>query len=95
MTGLKRTYDVMEEAVCVFFFLLIFLLMNLGVFGRYLFDVSFEWNIELCCYSFVWLTFLGAASGRSMPTSRSSSSTSPRSGGFLSPDAGPSTCSKN
>ena len=61
MTGLKRAYDVIEEAVCVFFFLLIFLLMNLGVFGRYFFDVSFEWNIELCCYSFVWLTFLGAA----------------------------------
>jgi TRAP-type C4-dicarboxylate transport system permease small subunit len=61
MTGLKRVYDVLEEAVCAFFFLLIFLLMNLGVFGRYFFNLSFEWNIELCSYSFVWLTFLGAA----------------------------------
>jgi TRAP-type C4-dicarboxylate transport system permease small subunit len=61
MTILKRAYDVFEEAVCVFFFLLIFFLMNLGVFGRYFFDISFEWNIELCSYSFAWLTFLGAA----------------------------------
>lgn len=58
---LKRAYDLIEELVCVFFFLLIFFLMNLGVFGRYFFDISFEWNIELCSYSFVWLTFLGAA----------------------------------
>jgi len=58
---LTRVYDALEEAVCVFFFLLIFFLMNLGVFGRYFFDVSYEWNIELCSYSFVWLTFLGAA----------------------------------
>lgn len=61
MTILKRAYDVTEEAVCISFFLLIFFLMNLGVFGRYFFDISFEWNIELCSYSFVWLTFLGAA----------------------------------
>jgi TRAP-type C4-dicarboxylate transport system permease small subunit len=61
MIGLKWAYDMLEEAVCVFFFLLIFFLMNLGVFGRYFFDLSFEWNIELCSYSFVWLTFLGAA----------------------------------
>jgi len=61
MTGLARAYAVIEEGVCVVFFLLIFFLMNLGVLGRYFFDVSFEWNVELCCYSFVWLTFLGAA----------------------------------
>ncbi len=61
MSILKRAYDVIEEVVCVVFFFLIFFLMNLGVFGRYFFDISFEWNIELCAYSFVWLTFLGAA----------------------------------
>jgi TRAP-type C4-dicarboxylate transport system permease small subunit len=61
MQHFKRAYDLCEEAVCVFLFLLIFFLMNLGVFGRYFFNLSFEWNIELCCYSFVWLTFLGAA----------------------------------
>jgi len=57
----QRVYDGLEEAVCVACFVLIFLLMNLGVFGRYFFNVSFEWNIELCSYTFVWLTFLGAA----------------------------------
>ena len=61
MRGFVRAYDAIEEGVCVFFFLLIFVLMNLGVFGRYFFDISFEWNMELCCYSFVWLTFLGSA----------------------------------
>ena len=45
----------------MFFFLLIFVLMSVGVFNRYLFNYSFPWNIELCRYSFVWLTFIGAA----------------------------------
>ena len=35
--------------------------MTVGVINRYVFSVTFSWNIELCRYSFVWLTFLGAA----------------------------------
>ena len=35
--------------------------MTIGVINRYVFNVTFPWNIELCRYSFVWLTFLGAA----------------------------------
>lgn len=35
--------------------------MTIGVINRYVFNVTFPWNIELCRYSFVWLTFVGAA----------------------------------
>ena len=42
--------------------------MTIGVINRYVFSVSFPWNIELCRYSFVWLTFLGAAYVRKMDT---------------------------
>ena len=35
--------------------------MTMGVFNRYLLGKTFAWNIELCRYSFVWLTFVGAA----------------------------------
>jgi TRAP-type C4-dicarboxylate transport system permease small subunit len=35
--------------------------MVVGVFLRYVFGISFAWNIELSRYSFVWLTFVGAA----------------------------------
>lgn len=58
---LRKIYDLFEEAISLFFFLLIFLLMSLSVVNRYLFDHAFPWNIELCRYSFVWLTFVGAA----------------------------------
>lgn len=57
----KKAYDRFEESISLFFFLLIFVLMTVGVFNRYLFKYSFPWNIELCRYSFVWLTFVGAA----------------------------------
>jgi TRAP-type C4-dicarboxylate transport system permease small subunit len=53
-------YEKMEEYVPVLFFLLIFTLMVVQVFTRYLIHFSMAWNIELCRYSFVWLTFLGA-----------------------------------
>lgn len=58
---LRRIYDRFEESISLFFFLLIFVLMSVGVINRYLFKYSFPWNIELCRYSFVWLTFVGAA----------------------------------
>jgi len=61
MKMLRRIYDRFEESISLFFFLLIFVLMSVGVINRYLFKYSFPWNIELCRYSFVWLTFVGAA----------------------------------
>ncbi len=54
-------YDKLEESISLVFFLLIFALMTMGVFNRYLLGKTFAWNIELCRYSFVWLTFVGAA----------------------------------
>jgi TRAP-type C4-dicarboxylate transport system permease small subunit len=57
----RRIYERLEESIPLAFFLLIFFLMTMGVFNRYLFNTSFSWNIELCRYSFVWLTFVGAA----------------------------------
>ena len=56
-----KIYDKLEESISLVFFLLIFALMTMGVFNRYLLGKTFAWNIELCRYSFVWLTFVGAA----------------------------------
>ncbi len=58
---LYKIYDKLEESISLVFFLLIFTLMTMGVFNRYLLGKTFAWNIELCRYSFVWLTFVGAA----------------------------------
>jgi len=54
-------YDIIEEYIAYVFFSVIFVLMVFGVVTRYLFHTSYSWNIELCRYSFVWLTFAGAA----------------------------------
>ena len=61
----KKIYNLFEEYFTCTFFLVIFLLMVVGVFLRYVFGLSFSWNIELARYSFVWLTFIGAAYVRS------------------------------
>lgn len=61
---LRKIYDLFEENFVCLLFLLIFLLMVVGVFLRYVFGISFAWNIELVRYSFVWLTFVGAAYAR-------------------------------
>lgn len=58
---MKKFYDLFEEVFACSFFIVIFLLMVGGVVLRYFFSVSFAWNIELSRYSFVWLTFIGAA----------------------------------
>ena len=58
---LKKFYENFEEIIVCAFFLLIFLLLVMGVILRYWFSISFAWNIELSRYSFVWLTFVGAA----------------------------------
>ena len=58
---LKKIYERFEEISVCTLFLLIFLLLVGGVILRYWFSISFAWNIELCRYSFVWLTFIGAA----------------------------------
>ncbi len=61
MRTIATWYDRLEEGLPMLFFLLIFGLMTVGVFLRYLFGFSFAWNVELVRYSFVWLTFAGAA----------------------------------
>ena len=57
----NRIYDIFEEFIPFLFFSIIFFFMVFNVLTRYLFDTSYSWNIELCRYSFVWLTFAGAA----------------------------------
>lgn len=56
-----KHYDKFEERIAVFLFLFIFVLMSTQIFTRYLLNFTFAWNIELCRYTFVWLTFIGAA----------------------------------
>jgi TRAP-type C4-dicarboxylate transport system permease small subunit len=58
---LKKIYDAFEQYFCCAFFILIFLLLVVGVILRAFLGISFAWNIELSRYSFVWLTFVGAA----------------------------------
>ena len=58
---LKRMYDTFEEGISAGLFLLIFLLMTTQIITRYIFNFSTSWNIELSRYTFVWLTFVGAA----------------------------------
>ena len=57
----RNWYDRIEEAVPLFFFFGILVLMTSGVILRYVFSFTFPWNVELARYAFVWLTFLGAA----------------------------------
>jgi len=57
----NKIYDIFEEYIAYIFFSVIFFLMVFGVITRYFFNTSYPWNIELCRYSFVWLTFAGAA----------------------------------
>jgi TRAP-type C4-dicarboxylate transport system permease small subunit len=59
--SLKNLYNKIEEYVPLVFFLLIFFLMAIQVFTRYIFNFTLAWNIELVRYSFVWITFVGAA----------------------------------
>lgn len=58
---MKNLYDKIEEYIPQILFLFIFLLMAVQVFTRYILNFSLPWNIELSRYSFVWLTFMGAA----------------------------------
>ena len=57
---MKKLYDKIEFFIPQGLFILIFLLMSIEVFTRYVFNFAIFWNIELCRYSFVWLTFVGA-----------------------------------
>ena len=59
-------YNKLEEYFPLILFLFIFLLMSTQVFTRYIFNFTLPWNIELCRYTFVWLTFVGAAYVRKM-----------------------------
>lgn len=59
-------YNKFEEYIPLILFLFIFSLMAIQVFTRYIFNFTLPWNIELCRYTFVWLTFVGAAYVRKM-----------------------------
>ena len=58
---MKNLYNKIEEYIPQILFLFIFLLMAVQVFTRYILNFTLPWNIELCRYTFVWLTFVGAA----------------------------------
>ena len=58
---MKNLYNKIEEYIPQILFLFIFLLMAIQVFTRYILNFTLPWNIELCRYTFVWLTFVGAA----------------------------------
>ena len=62
----KNWYNKIEEYIPLVFFLFIFFLMATQVFTRYILNYTLPWNIELCRYTFVWLTFVGAAYVRKM-----------------------------
>ncbi len=57
----SKIYDTIEEIVPVVLFLFIFALMSFQIFTRYLLHFTLPWNIELSRYTFVWLSFVGAA----------------------------------
>ncbi len=58
---MKNIFDKFEEYFPQLLFIFIFLLMVIQVFTRYIFNFTLPWNIELVRYTFVWLTFVGAA----------------------------------
>jgi len=58
---LRKLYDKVEFFIPQVFFILVFLLISIQVFTRYILNFTLSWNIEMCRYSFVWLTFTGAA----------------------------------
>lgn len=61
---IQRAYDVIEEALPTICFFAIFITMCVGVLYRYVFRLSFAWNVEFSLWSFVWLTFIGSATVR-------------------------------
>ena len=57
---MKRYDDILENFVCVIYVILIGVSV-LQVFSRYILNHSFPWTEEIGRYSFVYLTFIGAA----------------------------------
>ncbi len=57
---MKRYDDILENFVCVIYVILIGVSV-LQVFSRYVLNHSFPWTEEIGRYSFVYLTFIGAA----------------------------------
>ncbi|WP_367618279.1 TRAP transporter small permease [Vibrio sp. Y58_MX_L22] len=51
-----------DEYFCAFLFLILFLVMSVNIVAREVFQVSFEWAIELCRYLLVWVTFITGVS---------------------------------
>lgn len=64
LSSIRRFHDVFEEALPTICFFAIFLTMCVGVLYRYVFRLSFAWNVEFSLWSFVWLTFVGSAKVR-------------------------------
>ena len=61
MEQVRRIHTFIEEALPTICFFAIFFTMCVGVLYRYVFRLSFAWNVEFSLWSFVWLTFLGSA----------------------------------
>jgi TRAP-type transport system small permease protein len=64
LSSISRFHDFFEEALPTVCFFAIFLTMCVGVLYRYVFRLSFAWNVEFSLWSFVWLTFVGSAKVR-------------------------------
>lgn len=64
LSTIRRAHDILEEALPTICFFAIFLTMCVGVLYRYVFRLSFAWNVEFSLWSFVWLTFVGSAGVR-------------------------------
>lgn len=64
MKGLQATLDVLNkltEVMTNFFMVLLFVIVNLGVFSRYLFQAPFVWTEELALFLLVWMVFLAGS----------------------------------
>lgn len=57
---MKQYDDILENFVCVIYVILISVSV-LQIFSRYILNHSFPWTEEIGRYSFVYLTFIGAA----------------------------------
>ena len=56
-----RMLDRITIALTNIFMVILFLIVNLGVFSRYLFQAPFVWTEELALFLLVWMVFLAGS----------------------------------
>jgi TRAP-type C4-dicarboxylate transport system permease small subunit len=64
VTTLVATLQILEkitEVVTNILMVILFVVVNLGVFSRYLFQAPFVWTEELALFLLVWMVFLGGS----------------------------------